>query len=228
MNCTEFERDVNERLDARQTALSAVMRDHLAGCPGCQAFWRGQQALLAAVGSWKELAPSGRSIAGALRELTKQNDGAPLPQASSSLTRTDRSGLWGLVCSTAALTLFAVLIVRSPAPDPVRPLPVAQQEPAAPAETENVSDALSGLLRGVRSEYAEMSRETTRVLADLGDLPEAGAWLAPIAAGDDAEPQAASPWMRLDRPVSERVAQAFDFLWDALPRETPPLSSGSL
>lgn len=220
MNCTEFELDAQERLDARQTALPAESRAHLADCAACRSFWRGQLTLLAAVDSWKDVVPPSRLIDVALRELALPHV-APSPPPVP--LHRSRAGVWGLVCSTAALVLPAVLLVRPSPPDPVRPLPVAQVEPAAPAETANVSAALSGLLHDVRSEYAEISRETTRVLADLGDLPEAGPWFAPIAAGDEERPESASAWMRLDRPVSDRVGEAFDFLWDALPREAPPL-----
>ncbi len=226
MNCTEFELLTNDRLDARQTALSAESRAHLAECAACRSFWRGQVTLLSAVDSWKDVAPPSRVIDAALRELVDQNGVAPqhvAVSASSVPPRRSIAGVWGLVCSTAALALLAVLVVRPSPPAPAQPLPVVQVEPAAPAETANVSEALSGLLHDVRSEYAEISRETTRVLADLGDLPEAGPWFAPIAASDEERPESASAWMRLDRPVSDRVGEAFDFLWDALPREAPPL-----
>jgi hypothetical protein len=227
-DCTEFERAANERLDARHIDLDAALRDHLVNCPACQSFWRGQQALLSAISTWKSVAPPSRLIENSLHELTEQNGFAPVTMALRAPTTptVSRGGVWALVCSSAALALLAVSMVRWSPSDSVRALPVAQVESQPvleiprTAEAAKVSDALSGLLQGVPTEYVDVSRETTRALADFGDLAEAAPWLS---TADEPRPESTAAWMRLDRPVSERVGQAFDFLWDALPREAPPL-----
>jgi hypothetical protein len=125
--------------------------------------------------------------------------------------------------SAAALALVAVTLVRLMPSDVhrdstlvARSSAISLESPLA-SEALLVSQALTGLFQEVRSEYVQLSQETARAFEDWDKLPETQKWLLPIPRADSSNETPSSTWMRLDRPVSERVGQAFDFLWDALP-----------
>lgn len=231
MNCTDFELETQRWLDERGDALPAAMRDHAARCPACLEFWQAQQTLLAATRSWTRItAPASlaQSVLTALAQSESVDSRRTQPLAiSTSPQRVSRGSAWAALCATAALMLLAVMMIRlSPPTEPtVSGDSVARISPAGKPEDALVSQTLAGLWQGVHTEYREFSQETTRVLDGLGELPESAALLPSLPAQEFTPSEKPSPsWLRLARPVSDRVGQAFDFLRDAVPGETPQSS----
>jgi|GEM_PF-5810451 len=213
MNCTDFELAFQERLDARQLELTDDLRAHTATCADCRAFWQSQSGLMKATSDWTNPAEPPQLLQSVLNELT--SDTPRVVRADVPVRTPSRAGIWVATCSTAALLLAAVLLGIAPTPNgsPLVPSEVVITPPAEPD-----APMMSGLLTGVRTEYAELSQQTTRVLDEWSELPRTPT-LIPAFAEPNAAPAGDSPtWLRLDRPVSDRVGQAFDFLWDAVPQ----------
>jgi hypothetical protein len=233
MNCTDFELDVQHRLDARQVNLTPELRAHLAACPECQAFWQGQLTLLAALKSSPPAPPPAGLLEAVLAELSRPNDSSPAVAVGPSRRHPSRGSLWGILCSTAALAILAVSLMPPTPSDEQRRTSVVKTAPSVvpdsplTAETVIVSQTLASLWHDVRAEYAEVSEGTHRAWDDWSEFPASATLLPVLPGGATSEMEATEPdssWLRLDRPVSERVGQAFDFLWDALPRPVPQSS----
>jgi hypothetical protein len=222
MNCTDFEVSVQDLLDRRKTELPDEFRAHATSCSDCRSFWQSQCRLLAAAGTWTKLEIPSDLTHAALRELT--SNVRPAATLVTPRRLAGPSAGWVAVCSTAALVLFvAVLTLIEGPPDSPRPQHIALDgavtSPVSHAIDDPSAPMMAGLLTGVQTEYLELSQSTTRVLDQWSDLPRASN-LIPNFSGAAASPQESSPlWPRIDRPVSERVGQAFHFLWDALPQE---------
>lgn len=118
--------------------------------------------------------------------------------------------LAAIMCSTAAVAILAVSLVRLAPDDVHRKTSIVTTNPTVISEIQAapepviVSQALVGLWQGMQAEYAELSQETTRALDGWGGLPESAgllpvlprrivpasplpgcAWIAPSASGWD-------------------------------------------
>lgn len=233
MNCTDFELAVQHRFDARQADLTPELRAHLAVCPECQVYWQGQATLLTALKSWSPAHPPAGLVDAVLAKLSRPNHASPPVTVTPVRSRSSRGSVWGIVCSTAALAVLAVSLIpwtshrERPPASMAKTNPLVESDSPLAAETAMVSQTLAGLWHGVRAEYVELSEGTNRAFDDWSELPASATLLPALPAGtaaDTESPEPGSPWLRLDRPVSERVGQAFDFLWDALPRPVPQSS----
>lgn len=230
MNCTDFELAVQHRLDARQADLTPELRAHLARCPECQVYWQGQKMLLSAVKSWSPAHPPAGLVDAVLAELSRSNRASPAVTVMPARSHPSRGSLWGIFCSTAALAILAVSLIPVTPHAEQPPTSIAKINPPADSdsplavETAMVSQTLAGLWHEVHAEYVELSEETNRAFDDWSELPASTTLLPALpdgAASETESPESNSSWLRLDRPVSERVGQAFDFLWDALPLPAP-------
>jgi hypothetical protein len=216
MNCTNFELAVQERLDLRRLELTDELRAHAASCADCRSFWQDQRRLLAATRAWPHAEFSDGLWEAAFAELT-----APAPPTAIVMAPRRASGpsaRWVALCSTAALALFVVAMIGiSPSPEISQNNAASVNPVASPGSDESASPMIAELLAGVQLEYLELSHSTTRTLDAWSALPRASDM---IPAFTEAAPANSSPtWPRIDRPVSDRVGQAFGFLWDALPQK---------
>lgn len=209
MNCSDFELAAQERLDRREPELSEELRGHAASCAECRALWQSQRQLLAATRAWPLIEVPAGLLKAAFAELTAPAQPAAVVLAPQRAARP--SAGWVALCSTAALAMIAVTMIGiSPSPDATRNN-IAAVEPAAPM--------IASLLTGVQTEYLELSQSTTRTLDQWSELPRTSD-LIPTFTESTPSPTDSSPaWPRIDRPVSDRVGQAFDFLWHALPQD---------
>lgn len=225
MNCTDFELAAQQLLDERREILPPELSDHAAHCPACRTFWHEQLTLLSAARSWTRIAASLEQMQSILTVLAKPAGVASQP-LSHATPLVSRGGAWAALSTAAALMLLAAMMIRqSPSPEPRSSEPVvARPELPVPEEDAVVSQALAGLWQGVHREYEELTQETTRVFDSLSELPESSSLLPSLPAADPSPMQPPASWLRLARPVSDRVGQAFDFLRDAVPRETPQSS----
>lgn len=211
MNCTDFELAVQHMLDYRRTELSPEMQSHCDECAGCRLFVESQLAIGLIVQTWQSTAAPSRILQGVLTELAVMPTATRHNAAAKSLSG---APLWGTVCCAAAMIVLTISLLRMPASVQQ---PLAQRAPV-PGESEIVSEALAGLFQGMNAEYAGLSSPTQQVLQQLGELPDSSLLLLEPSPSVTPRLEQPADWRRWDRPVSDRVGQAFDFLWDALPQ----------
>lgn len=218
MNCTDFEDAVQNLLDERQGELSPALKEHLADCERCRIFWQSQQTLLSATRHWAAAtAPlAASSLDAVLRELTLP------PVAARPSVRIKTWSLASAAASLAAIVLLTVTMTPTEQAIDANRLTTARSSPleAEPPEPALLAETWTQVWSGVSAEYQQMSQATSRVLDDFAVLPEPAGLLLLAPPGEPAATEPSANWLRIDRPVSERVEQAFDFLWDALPEQT--------
>lgn len=237
MNCTDFELAVQVLLDDRQSTLSPELREHAARCAACQKVWQEQLSLLQLVAPLARVEPPAGIVEAVLQALRHEAVARPVlvradlaSTAVSSASSSPARGAWVAVLSAAALVLLTVSLSQLTPPERAAPviarslpstLPISPDVPSGfPTDAPPVSERLVGILSGVRSEYQELSQTTTNAWGQFSELSRAADHLtgfAPETPADAAPAGESASWIRLDRPVSERAAQAFDFLWDAIP-----------
>ena len=221
MNCTKFETAAQQLLDERTVALPAEMTEHLAACGDCRSFWNGQLWLLKANQSFAVA----ELPAGMLAATLQQMKAADSSDASRLLTRRqNRPVRWGWAAAVSCAAALALIAVSLP-PHAVPPgdSQTLADRDVAVEESESLlaSQSLSRLWNGVQAEYQELSKDTTDTLSEMGDLPDTAAILPVVSPWAPALADPPESWQRVDRPISERVEAAFDFLWDALPSTAP-------
>ena len=231
MNCTEFEHAVQTRWDERQWALTPGLRAHADECAGCREQWQARQCLLSALAACQTpVAPNGL-VDAVLRECRRPVQTIRDQALSCPPTRVPRGGLWAAACSAAALFGLVLALAQQSTLEPVSPRESLARRTAPVPDTPLtddsadgvVSQSLAGLWLGVHSEYQVLSTSSLGSLPAWPDLSLGSELLPPLATpaspNDAPAPPSGSSWLRLDRPVSERAVQAFDFLWDALPHD---------
>lgn len=240
MNCTSFELEAQQLLDERQTALTPELQQHADTCPECRAFWQSQRALLAATRSWSRAVVPERLLDHVLAELSQPTvdsiRSTVAHRRTESSTRKPHQTAWIAVASTAVVMFLAVtLLPFSPSTStletqtsianlPRTSTPVAVTTPTD-ADPTLVAETLSGIWQGVHEEYRGISQQTVQVFEEFREFPESSTLMPKLPASESSShsttPQATPAWLRLTRPVSDRVGQAFDFLNDAVPSDTP-------
>lgn len=219
MNCTDFERAIQGRLDARQVPLTPDLRPHHDECAACRSFCASQEALLLLAQSWTPPVPPPGLIDAVLADLSLV---LPVNRTFAAAASPAWGRIGGIMCSTAAMLVLTVTLLWTPKN---AHQPVTRIEPSQPpVETAIVSETLAGLFQGMNAEYTGLSAETSRALQDFSGLSDSAGLLKDLPPTRSPRLERPVDWERWDRPVSDRVGQAFDFLWDALPR-TPPQSS---
>lgn len=213
MNCTDFEQAVQHLLDARRTELSAELQSHQDECADCRLFYATQLAFVSVTKMWQSTTAASPEI---IEAVLKEIAAPPPKRQEAAATRSGSRGrFWGAICSAAAMLVIAVTLLQSP--PPVQP-PVAQRESPSPVESGVVSDTLTGLLHGMSADYAALPTETQRALQNFSELPDSAPLLQEFSGPEPLKMERPVEWRRWDRPVSDRVGQAFSFLWEALPQ----------
>lgn len=221
MNCIDFENAVQESLDARQTALPQHLQAHHDACGDCRAFYAGQLALISACAALPSPVVPPEILANALDQLALVDHKSPHSRLASTAS-VARGRMAGTLCSAAALFVLALVLLRAP---PAPQSNVTQNTvPSGSVETEIVSETLSGLFQGMSSDYTDLTWGTRQALRSIGELPRSTSLMRDLPPVDLEKVEQTREWQRWDRPVSDRVGQAFHFLWDALP-QPPPQSS---
>src|SRR4051812_23800264 len=172
MKCRDFERLINEQLDAREAACPDVERaleSHGSACPACRAVALRYQTLRQAIAAWGT--PSA-APAGFAERFLEDWQRAGFEVGEEARPRTLRLWPATLPIAAAASLLLAVLLgVRSGWP--VRPVRPAAAPPHAAAID---PDTLSAALAEATSATWDLARATSAPAARVGlevlDAPE--------------------------------------------------------
>lgn len=213
MNCTDFEQAVQQELDARRTELSADLQSHHDTCADCRLFYAAQLAFVSVTKMWQSTTVAPPEI---IEAVLTQAAAAPSKSQVTVATKSGSPGrFWGAIFSAAAMVMIAVTLLQAPPP---AQQPVAQREAPSPVESGVVSDTLTGLLHGMSADYVALPTETQRALQNFSELPDSAPLLQEFSGPEPLKMERPVEWQRWDRPVSDRVGQAFGFLWEALPQ----------
>ena len=136
MNCTEFERILNESIESRRPADMPSLREHAAGCAACRTLWEQYAVLERAIPLWKNRVPdvdlTDAVLARAAVRADAEKDESESPQdpvvrrapegeafpagtggGRSRPAVTSRRRVWHLVTLLAIGAAVLVLLVRS-------------------------------------------------------------------------------------------------------------------
>lgn len=237
-NCTEFENQLQETLDARRPLSSLGWETGTIPCAHCRERWEEFALLEAAIPAWKqEHFSSDITVAGATVDYSAAGPWRPNPISTShspvSRRRTARSFSFAI-----AATAVAVLLAVSPFP---RDAEMPQAEPPSQAATQLAvrersaapGDNVGSVRQPEPSGRSEGSLPT--VLADDGDatfgslaalLPSSNS-LTRLAsdAGTAPSPDSAAwidQWGRDLQPIGDDVHRATRFLFNVVSIEDEP------
>ncbi len=245
MNCSEFDIELEQLVEARGGTLTERAVAHAAACAGCRQQWYDQCLVDAALLAWRPVrSPSSltESVLGQLLEERTRPAGSP-----QTMTRSEARLGW-MAVSAAAACLLAVLgigmatrsasidrnLARHQSGHPTRMI----QPPVHTSAPIEVASSMAAVLNDLRTEYRELAAETSATAREFAVvLPEAPA--APWAelglsdmgsktvgstdhsagnAVDKAPPGAVSV---IGRSIGTQIGQAMDFLWVAVPESVP-------
>lgn len=233
MRCQDFERVLNERIDARDEAspeLDAILSAHAGECPTCRLVALRYQTLRQVLAQVPAPVPAAdfvdRFVAG-------------LPPATANVVPFSRGPRRVLAPLAAAAAVLAVAVVVWPRPE-VR---VAQVVPAAPEsrgaepiEVPSLAEALTSAGSATWSLAVETSAPAARVSREMfrADALDTATTSLPLAVP---VPPAADVLQTVGdrvsagvRPLSSSAQHAFGFLFglpDEAPEATPSVSKGA-
>lgn len=211
MNCQDFERLWNERLDARgrpDAALDQALEAHATACPECRALSNRFLLLSQAITNLPTLAPSAGFVDGCLAGANQK----PMRPRTAWRLPLRRSAV--ILATAASLVVAALAVFRSSGP--AQAPGVAQGPRPAP---EYLTDALADATSATWSLALEASAPAARIGRDVLDTavesPSAETSLVPPAAASTASEVLHSVGQRVNegvRPLSGSAKHAFGFL----------------
>ncbi len=245
MNCSEFDIELEQLVEARGGTLTERAVAHAAACAGCRQRWCDQRLIDAALRAWRPVrspASLTESVLGQFFEERTRPAGSP-----HTITRSEARMGW-MAVSAAAACLLAVLGIgmatrpgaldRSHAQQLGLQPPRMSQPPAHVSASVEVASSMAAVLNDLRTEYRELAAETSATArefavvlretpaapwADLG-LSDTGS--KPVGSTDhsagnvvDKAPQGAVSV--IGRSIGTQIGQAMDFLWVAVPESVP-------
>lgn len=213
MNCSEFERCLENLVELRQGTLSPAAERHRTSCAACAALWQEHLCLESAVQAWRSDMPTVDLTSRVLAELGPQS--VPAPARSS---RTVAFAV-GLISVVAASLVLVVGPVWRAAPPVVAVAPDVTPQ-GRDGEGVDLTESMTGL-------WNEM-KVSTPVLPErvLPKLPHVeGFWT--VVANQEELPAEAAPMpaattsdrIPLSSVVRDRVTSAFGFLGQTLPAQ---------
>lgn len=228
MNCIEFERLLEERVENRDPLDSSPPPAHAADCSACRALWDRQILLDEALVAWKALPIEADLTDRILEQFRASTVLVPAPASvqPTLTTAAPPAAVWSLDRARLALAGLAAMFVAAvlwsgrfePSPGNAGPM-VANDSP--PQESEVPLPQIDILMASAQTAYRELAHGTAE-MAQLPvipstpvELPQTG---API-------PQPLTWFGGVGQelaPLPTEVGTALNFLWDTLPGGEEP------
>lgn len=235
-NCTEFERELQQCLDARRPLSSLGIAERQIRCEHCRGLW--EQFLLLEQALGCRPADAGFSeavVAHVLLDSETARGGRVVPSGAAPARTAKRSPLRRVEVSrrhvaiaAAAVVLLACVVplVWQPGNRVAGPLTESDQRTAHDARIHQgrvPEDDLQLLLRDAGMAYNGLAREAHTVVADARTFVPAAFPGPSRGIGIPAtEPQWVDEWRRDLKPISDDVHQALGFLFEAVAVEDGP------
>lgn len=225
MNCSEFERELEQLVETRGSALPAAASSHCSQCAACQQVWNDHRLLTAAVTLWKPVTVPASLAAGVLDQLRDLRPSEPAIRGTARSV----SGQ-GRIAVAAAAVLLAVLGLGMMRWSGSIGDQLAQHQPNRPAAPLEVTSSMAAVLDDLRTEYRGLADETSATARDLAiTMPstvsvvpwvDANPLAGPTSSNDEpsASPHAVTA---LGNSIGTQISQAMDFLWTSVPDEVP-------
>lgn len=225
MNCSEFERELEQLVETRGNALPAAALNHCSQCAVCQQLWNDHQLLTAAVTLWKPVIVPASLADGVLDQLRDLRQPEPANRAKAR----SASGQ-GRIAVAAAAVLLAVLGFGMTRWSGSIGDQLALQQPDRASAPLEVASSMAAVFDDLRTEYRGLADETSATARDLAITMPSTASVVPWV---DANPLAgststndetsASPHAvtALGNSIGTQISQAMDFLWTSVPDEVP-------
>lgn len=210
MDCFEFERELQERIDRGFAGDSDSLRTHRDDCPRCLAAWQQSRLLDEAIGVWRERLPEVDLVASVVARATQPEP--PTVTAPRPAAPVLRPGRFGKRAVLAAAGVAAALLIWS-----LQPAREAENGGDLPAVASN-ANALDGQGVGTAPAPVEEARDPAD-LAAAASPPAVSAVAANVASLDE------EPYGTLARSA---IGVWEDFAWSIVPgRSAPPAAPRS-
>ncbi len=241
MNCSGFEIELEQLVEARGATLTDQAMTHAMECSACSQRWRDHRLIDAALAVWLPVQVSPSLAETVLAQVQAERTPVSMPSRSAVRTR----GRWLVV--VAAACLLAILGFgmathpgsgdRSLARREGRPstntgglTPPRSEEngPSTKQSSLEVASSVAAVLDDLRMEYRELAAETSATAREFAVvLPS-----TPVApwgienngdrgsenVANNLPPGAVSV---IGRSIGTQISQAMDFLWVAVPDSVP-------
>jgi len=233
MNCTEFEDVLQCAVEERSEERLRELRDHAASCKHCRPVWRDFLVLRQSIPLWKARRPEVDLVDAVM---------ARRPEVRPARSRSTSIGWWvSAAVATAAACVLALAVWPSApgnAPQPDLQLvdtdePGPQSEPlTAPVPDEQLPDEqrdqgeVASLVRDATDPYLELAEGVADAVRDTRKfLPTAETLADNETSPEEVPPGPASwinDWSQDLEPIGRDVANAMNFLLDAVPADPAP------
>lgn len=214
MNCSEFERSLDDLVESHGDRLTPEAERHRADCPACAALWQEHHRLEAAVRAWRGQTPAIDLTSRVLAELQ------PVTPRRFRSSR----GLvlaTGLTATAAATLLLAVWPGWSTKPGPVAMAVVPDEiVPGGDSGGVDLTESMVELWQEVKDSTPALPDPLRPVLPHVEDV-----WPMVVSREESAAPTEPAPRAAaevrtpLSTVVRQRVTSAFGFLGQTLPAE---------
>lgn len=228
MNCSEFEAELYQLVETRGDVLSSAAVQHVEDCVGCRTRWRDRQLIDTALQALPSVQAPDWLADAVMRQLLPGGSVEPMrsPGVGTGV-RSGRRGQW-LAVSIAAACLFVLISLGERRQlDRVTGVPVTPPVVAGPPV--EVAKSVAAVFEDLRAEYRELAAETNATAREFAAvLPPnvTTSWMsnAPAVELDSPAERSAPPpgaVTEIGRSVGNRIGQAIDFLWVAIPETVP-------
>ena len=174
MNCSEFEIELEQLVEARGGALTESAVAHSVACAGCRRQWDDQRLVDTALRAWRLVETPTSLTESVLGQLFEDRTPSVSPAGAAGLSRpTPRADTrWGWMAVSAAaaclLTVLGIGMMTGPGSDELRlaghnsgqPTRVFPQPNRAATSTE-VAASVDAVLNDLRTGYRELAAETS-------------------------------------------------------------------
>jgi hypothetical protein len=236
INCTEFERLLDDLVESNGNVDAMLLSKHGEACASCREKWQRYALLERGVADWRTAVPrvdlvdsvvaryAFEQSAPAATEPTFQE---PLPLVATATAKSPRRQAWGSVAVAAlALGIATLLVLRARAPlsdfaDRDARLVVAERTAGSPADDDS-DEEFESLVANAGSAYLVLASDAADAVAGASRIIAPTHRLAVLGTdGTEAGVQAEGAWGDEFKPIGREFSEALNFLFDAVPVESP-------
>jgi hypothetical protein len=236
ISCAEFERLLSDAVESRRDVAGALLPDHAASCPGCRQRWEQHGLLERALSDWRERTLHvdlvDAVIARRAFEQPSRTDAsasrAELPRTLPLLggSNSPRRQPWASVTVAALAIVVTAWTLMRTATVPGRPEgvdgPVAAKTPSTANPADPAEDELETLVSDAGNAYLVLANQTAGAFVDASRRVAPTDRLAALEWGDEESGSAPTDsWDNRLQPLGREFREALDFLFEAIPEETP-------
>lgn len=232
MNCSEFEKELEQLVETRGESLPEPALAHLERCADCRLLHREHQLINIAIAKWRPVEIPASLLESVMNQVIDERLSRPIPAAPSAASR---RGWFPVAAIACLLVIIGVGIgLRPDSNDPTlaqngNPPPLRSgPDRGAPVE---VATSMAAVLDDLTTEYRGLAADTTATARELavviptapaipwGDLSVSN--IASKSTVVDQDPESATGVTEIGRTIGTQITQAMDFLWTSVPAEVP-------